>query len=172
MSVDDLVQILPKLGDRIALKLFVDEEIKKKQELQYQWKERKAKLIQSLCAKLCIQNSRINIFHSSLKWRKRTMARHCNRNAFKENRKVELGWIHNGKQVRTAKGGGTRKIELPRNSRKEVLDKAKTLFFPTNHAPLDSIVDFILKLTDFSNREIQNETIEELYESSKVSMRL
>ncbi|KAL3879035.1 hypothetical protein ACJMK2_031349 [Sinanodonta woodiana] len=99
------------------------------------------------------------------------MARHCNENAFKENRKVELGWIHNGKQVRTAKGGGTRKIELPRNSRKEeVLDKAKTLFFPTNHALHGSIVNFIFKLTDFSNREIQNETIEELYESSKVSL--
>ncbi|KAL3879034.1 hypothetical protein ACJMK2_031348 [Sinanodonta woodiana] len=58
MSVDDLVQILPKLGDRIALKLFVDEEIKKKQELQYQGKERKkerhTKLIQSLCVKLAL----------------------------------------------------------------------------------------------------------------------
>ncbi|KAL3885449.1 hypothetical protein ACJMK2_025636 [Sinanodonta woodiana] len=139
MSVDDLVQILPKLGDRIALKLFVDEEIKKKQESQYQGKERKTKLIQSLCAKLGIVKTRHChdtapaefqdkcISESSLKWRKRTMARHCNINAFKESRKVELGWIHNEKQVRTAKGGGTRKIELPRNSRKEeVLDKAKT----------------------------------------------
>ncbi|KAL3885738.1 hypothetical protein ACJMK2_025781 [Sinanodonta woodiana] len=134
MSVDDLVQILPKLGDRIALKLF----------------ERKTKLIQSLCAKLGILKTihchdtapaEFQVKHiseSSLKWRKRTMARH-----------LELGWIHNEKQVRTAKGGGTRKIELPRNS---------------------SIVDFIFKLTDFSNREIQNETIEELYESSKVSL--
>ncbi|KAK3600214.1 hypothetical protein CHS0354_019840 [Potamilus streckersoni] len=32
MSVDDLMQILPKLGDRIVLKVFLDEEIKKKQE--------------------------------------------------------------------------------------------------------------------------------------------
>ncbi|KAL3864129.1 hypothetical protein ACJMK2_005835 [Sinanodonta woodiana] len=57
------------------------------------------------------------------------MARYCNINAFKENRKVEFGWINDGKQLMTATGGGTRKIELPRNSRKEeVLDEAKTLF--------------------------------------------
>ncbi|KAL3866620.1 hypothetical protein ACJMK2_043904 [Sinanodonta woodiana] len=131
MSVDDLVQILPKLGDRITLKLFVDEEFKKKQESKYQGKERKTKLIQSLCAKLGIVKTRHFFFEVE---KKKTMARHCNRNAFKENRKVELGWIHNGKQVRTAKGGGTRKIELPRNSRKEE-DIAKTLFFPNQSCP-------------------------------------
>ncbi|KAK3585981.1 hypothetical protein CHS0354_038536 [Potamilus streckersoni] len=57
-SVDGLVQILPKLGDRIALKVFVDEEIKKKQESRFQEKERKTKLIQTLRAKLGIVKTR------------------------------------------------------------------------------------------------------------------
>ncbi|KAL3854256.1 hypothetical protein ACJMK2_013574 [Sinanodonta woodiana] len=141
LTVISYMQIFPKLGDRTALKLFVGEEFKKKKESQYQGKERKTKHCHDR-APAEFQDKRIS--ESSLKWRKRTMARHCNRNAFKENRKLELGWIHNGKHVRTAKGGVTRKIELPSNSRKEeVLDKAKTFFPPTNHAPLGSIVDFV-----------------------------
>ncbi|KAK3610714.1 hypothetical protein CHS0354_028104, partial [Potamilus streckersoni] len=62
----------------------------------------------------------------------------------------------------TAKGGRTFKIEQERNNRMMLKQ-----FFPNNHAPLGSIVDFV----DFSKREkkreIPNETIEDLYYSLK-----
>lgn len=34
-------------------------------------------------------------------------------------RKIELGWMHNGKHVRSSNGGGSRKIELPRDAKKQ-----------------------------------------------------
>ncbi|KAL3864152.1 hypothetical protein ACJMK2_005858 [Sinanodonta woodiana] len=124
MSVDDMVQILPMLGDRIVLKSF------------------KTMLIQSLCAKLGIINTR-HCHDTAPKESQDT----CTSESSLKKHKVEFGW--------TATGGGSRKIELPRNSRKEeVLDEAKH-FFPTNHAPLD---------------KIQHEITKELYESSKVSL--
>ncbi len=34
--------------------------------------------------------------------------------AEKKTRKVEVGWIHEGKQVRKRKGGGTRTLDVPK----------------------------------------------------------
>lgn len=41
-------------------------------------------------------------------------------------RKVELGWIHKGKQVRKRKVGGTRTLDVPKESKKaDILQYAK-----------------------------------------------
>ena len=45
-----------------------------------------------------------------------------NRNAQKQTRKTELGWIHLGVQVRLRKGGGTRKINIRKRCDKEGYD--------------------------------------------------
>lgn len=50
-------------------------------------------------------------------------------NAQKLRRKIELGWMHNGKHVRSSNGGGSRKIELPREAKKaDILKEAKEIF--------------------------------------------
>ena len=38
-----------------------------------------------------------------------------NTRAAKPNRKIELGWIHHGKQVRQKSGGGTQTLTVPKN---------------------------------------------------------
>ena len=39
----------------------------------------------------------------------------------KDTRKVEIAWIHKGKQVRKRTGGGTRKVDVSRDARKSDL---------------------------------------------------
>lgn len=59
----------------------------------------------------------------------RSMNLRGNKNAQKRNRKIELGWMHVCKHVRTSNGGGSCKIELPRESKKaDILKEAKDFF--------------------------------------------
>ena len=54
-----------------------------------------------------------------------------NQNASKSTRIIELGWYHNGTNVRKPNGGGTRKITISKSSTCEIsLNEAKDLFFP------------------------------------------
>ena len=49
----------------------------------------------------------------------------------KSSRKIELGWIHEGKQMRKRSGGGTRVLEVSKNTTKtDILSHAKEQFFP------------------------------------------
>ena len=42
----------------------------------------------------------------------------------------KLGWMHDDKHIRTNNGGGSRKIELHRESKKaDILKEVKTFFF-------------------------------------------
>lgn len=53
-----------------------------------------------------------------------------NKWAEKTTRKIELGWIHEGKQVRKRRGG-TRTLDIPKESKKvDILQYAKDIFFP------------------------------------------
>ena len=98
------------------------------------------------------------------------MARIGNKSASKDKKRVEVGWINNGKQVRTPRGGGTRKLELPKNSNKEnVIEEIIPLFFPNGKSTLGRIQEFTFSLADFSQREITTETIGELYLAAKMA---
>lgn len=58
-----------------------------------------------------------------------------NKNASKDTRRIELGWIHNKRQVRTKCGGGTRKVVVPKKAGYEDLLKlGKELFFPAGQS--------------------------------------
>lgn len=53
-----------------------------------------------------------------------------NKRAVKMTRKIELGWIHDKKQVRKRNGGGTRVLDISKKATKtEILSQAKKLFF-------------------------------------------
>lgn len=170
----DISTFLPKLGDRIALKLFLEGNKPTK-------KMKKSSILQSLREKMGIQGKRnknpnsssdegTSASSSTPKKTKKHMARVGNKSAMKEKKKVEVGWIHEGKQVRSPRGGGTRKIDLPKQSTKDsILEEVKPLFFPNGNSQLGKVEDFDFTLADFSQRDIDEQTIDELYSAAKMS---
>ncbi len=95
-----------------------------------------------------------------------------NKNAYKDTRRIELGWIHNGKQVRTKCGGGTRKLSVPKNAGYDDLIKlGKELFFPQGQSKKGPEVSFVFKIFDFQECEMPHDvTVGELYESVKLGI--
>ncbi|XP_047230699.1 uncharacterized protein LOC124873782 isoform X2 [Girardinichthys multiradiatus] len=96
------------------------------------------------------------------------------RNAQKSIQKVEIGWLNSrdGKffQVRTKKGGGTRKIDVSKDCRKnELIEKTVGLFFPSQRNSQGRITDFEVDMTDFQEHSLdQHITVGELYEQTKL----
>ena len=176
MSEGDLVEFLPTIGDRMSVKLFVDEQLKKMS--AHAKSDKKKKLMRNLRKKLgiirkeeCEGSTESDSDTTGGKVHKYNMARKGNKHALKKNKKIELGWVHSGKQVRAGKGGGTRKLHVSRASGKQVIiQEAKKLFFPGGTSPLGKESDFDFRLSDFSHTEITNETVQELYESRKVPL--
>nr|XP_020470522.1 uncharacterized protein LOC109968535 [Monopterus albus] len=83
------------------------------------------------------------------------------RNAQKNQRKIELGWMHfrEGEfvQVRTKKGGGTRKESVPKGSKKQqLIEKAGQLFFPGGKNAEGNLTDFDIDLTDFQQHTLED----------------
>ena len=68
-----------------------------------------------------------------------------NRNAVKDSRYIEIGWIHKShlrsKQVRSRTGGGTRKVCMKKDSTKaDIMNEAIRLFFQTVTAKKDALM--------------------------------
>lgn len=104
------------------------------------------------------------------KKQKTHMSRFGNKSANKHMRKVEVGWIHAGKQVRTPRGSGTRKLNLPKSCKKgEILEEVKPLFSPEGKSPMGPIEDFDFSVADFSQRDIDDKSINDLYIESKMT---
>lgn len=62
-----------------------------------------------------------------------------------------VGWIRAGKQIKTPRGGGTRKLNLPKSCKKgEILEEIKPPFFPEGKSPMGPIEDFDFSVADFS----------------------
>jgi hypothetical protein len=92
--------------------------------------------------------------------------------ARKTTRKVEMGWVHEGRQVRKKLGGGTRKFDIHRNACKnELLEYAKTLFFPEGVSSKGKLEDFQFDILDFKQTPLPNDiTIENCYEIIKMGI--
>lgn len=95
--------------------------------------------------------------------------RSCSRNAVKTTRKIELGWIHEGKQVRKRCGGGTRVLDVNKNAtKKDLLSHAKELFFPHGKSKKGNWEEFTHNVYDFKESELDDHTnVGELYTVSK-----
>nr|XP_020497099.1 uncharacterized protein LOC109989612 [Labrus bergylta] len=97
-------------------------------------------------------------------------------NAQKNQRKIEIGWMHFRErgfvQVRTKKGGGTRKKSVSKESKKEnLLEKALHLFFPDGKNAEGTLTDFDIDLTDFQQHSLDDTiTVGELYEKTKLPL--
>lgn len=94
----------------------------------------------------------------------------------KKQRKIEMGWMHfrEGEfvQVRTKKGGGTRKESVLKDSKKQNwIEKAVQLFFPGGKNAEGSLTDFDIDLTDFQQHSLEDSiTVGELYEKTKLPL--
>lgn len=96
-------------------------------------------------------------------------SRYCSKNAVKSSRRIELGWIHEGKQMRKRSGGGCRVFEVSKNSTKtDILSHAKELFFPGVELKKGKWEDFLHDIYDFKGSHLdESSTVGELYTVSK-----
>lgn len=95
-----------------------------------------------------------------------------NKLAVKLQRAIELGWLHEGQQVRKQTGGGTRKISVAKNADgKVIIEHGKKLFFPDGVSKRGiKLEDVDLALCDFSMNETSPSlTVGESYEKEKPS---
>ncbi|XP_061191652.1 uncharacterized protein LOC133199847 [Saccostrea echinata] len=171
MSEKDITEFLPKVGDRVNLRIFLEQMKNKK-------KKPKSSILQTLRQKMGVRGKESLSSSSSdegpstskAKKQKTHMARVGNKSANKNMRKVEVGWIHGGKQVRTPRGGGTRKLDLPKFYKKdEILEEVKPLFFPQGKSSVGKKEDFHFSVVDFSQEDIADKSINDLYIASKMS---
>ena len=93
------------------------------------------------------------------------MSRFGNKSANKQMRKVKVGWSHAGKQIRTP-----RKLNLPKSCKKgEILEEVNLFFFLEGKSPMGTIEDFVFSVADFSQRDIDGKSINDLYVESKMT---
>ncbi|CAM4735478.1 unnamed protein product [Leuciscus chuanchicus] len=156
MTDDQLKEYLPSYGDRLAIHGYCR---RKEQDPR----GRKSKLFDRLRTRLTrSRGDTDNVYEKRSK------------NAQKSMRNIEMGWMHfrEGKfiQVRTKKGGGTRKICVLKDcTKKDLLKKAAELFFPGEKCSVGSFTDFVADITDFQEQTIDDQiTVGELYELTKL----
>lgn len=66
--------------------------------------------------------------------------------------------MHNGKHVRSSNGGGSRKIELPRDAKKaDILKVAKEIFFPNGQSKKNILLTAVsCNVLDFAQTEFED----------------
>ncbi|XP_061165657.1 uncharacterized protein LOC133174566 [Saccostrea echinata] len=171
MSDQELAEYIPVHGDRLRIR-------KKIGQRGNEFSKRKNKLLKILHEKLEKRASgRKRPRDSSSDVEEETMRRpYGNKNAAKDTRQIEIGWIHKTyhryKQVRAKTGGGTRKIMLPKDAMKEnIMEEAKRLFFPDGVSPKGPLSKFEFDIWDFSERKFRdNITLNEMYEETKMPL--
>uniref|UniRef100_A0A096M4T5 HECT domain-containing protein n=1 Tax=Poecilia formosa TaxID=48698 RepID=A0A096M4T5_POEFO len=141
MDDGTLSEYIPTYGDRIAARRF--------------WR------------KMGLESSDENLDQAdtSTTTRTRTNAQ-SNKCALKKTRRIDLGWIHDGKQVRTRKGGGTRTIDVPKDTKKsDLINYSKELFFPNGKCRFGSLETLNYDILDFQEEAVLDEsiTVGELY---------
>lgn len=93
-----------------------------------------------------------------------------NKRALKLTRKIELGWIHDKRQVRKRCGGGTRVLNISKTATKtEILSHAKKLFFPNEKSRKGKWEEFSHDIVDFQEAYLdEGVSVGELYETHKL----
>lgn len=103
----------------------------------------------------------------------RRMSALCgNKNAAKQTRLIEFGWMHNGRQVRRRGGGGTRRLVVPKNAAyDDLFHLGKELFFPDGFSSKGPEGNFLFHIRDYSGTEMpRHATVGTLYEPLKHGM--
>lgn len=156
MKEDELRKLLPAYGDTISLMNFA----------RRSCSTAKCSLIERLKLKMKNKNEKPSSSRISQVSKKRTATK-----TKKSTRLVEIGWLcfnnNDGKfrQVRSRYGGGNKRISIEKNKKcSEILDIAKSLFFPNGVSTKGPIEHFKLELVDYKNHYFnQDLNIEEMY---------
>lgn len=100
------------------------------------------------------------------------------KNARKTMRKVELGWMNYDdtcgifKQVRTKRGGGTRRIDVSKDAvKKDLIKIGMDLFFSSGSNAVGNIADFHFDLKDFKQMTVNDSvTVGQLYDDTGLTL--
>ncbi|XP_051922545.1 uncharacterized protein LOC127601386 [Hippocampus zosterae] len=96
-----------------------------------------------------------------------------NKLALRLTRKVELGWIHEGKQQRKNQGGGTIRLDVSKDTKKaDILQIALDPFFPNGTSRKGKLEDFCVDILDFQEDAVLDDDVSvgELYSVLKMGM--
>ncbi|CAL9685205.1 unnamed protein product [Knipowitschia caucasica] len=165
MEDEMLAAYIPIYGDRIATQRFC---------LEHQGKGEKNAQRQSLLQKLCKKMGSEEDHEEPGPSNKSSRAYlKNNKMATRPTRKVELGWIHEGKQQREKCGGGTRKLDMPKESKKtDILRIALDLFFPKGVSKQGNLEEVSYDILDFKEDAVLDEdvTVGDLYSILKMGI--
>lgn len=159
MDDKELSSYIPAFGDRVNLRSLCKPNT-----------DKKAALFDKLRKKMKVSSSESDSCESRPT---RSVNLRGNKNAQKMKRKIELGWIHDSKHVRSANGGGSRKVELHRESKKaDILNEAKEIFFPNGKSKKNvSLSSVACKVLDFAQIEFDEYiSLAEMYDTVKMGM--
>ncbi|XP_068187709.1 uncharacterized protein [Antennarius striatus] len=165
MDDDTLAGYIPTYGDRIAARRFCLDHGQHHGTKQ----TTKTSLLDKLKQRMGIGDTDDN---TNQEKRRSKYAKH-KKWAEKMTRKIELGWIHEGKQVRKRRGGGTRSLDVPKDSKKEeILQYAKDIFFPKGENKVGKIDAFSHDILDYQEEAIFDDviTVGELYSILKMGV--
>ncbi|XP_062316635.1 uncharacterized protein LOC134020504 [Osmerus eperlanus] len=166
MTDDELKQYIERYGDRLALRAFcrqgtVTSESGVKPSLMQRVRDRLREREQ-------LKTSADNGTAAG------PSRRVGNSYATKDNRRIEMGWLHYDKvdfhQVRTRHGGGTRHLTVQKTvTMEELLEIGKGLFFPNGQSSKGLVEDHQFDIWDFSHNPVPLEnTVSQLYDQTKL----
>uniref|UniRef100_A0A096MIJ3 HECT domain-containing protein n=1 Tax=Poecilia formosa TaxID=48698 RepID=A0A096MIJ3_POEFO len=99
------------------------------------------------------------------------------KNALKSKRKIEIGWLlydeqQAFKQVRTRRGGGTRKVDVSKDAKKcEIIQMALGVFFPNGRNREGSITDFEIDLKHYQEVPIDDKiSVGQMFHVTKLTI--
>nr|XP_054588707.1 uncharacterized protein LOC129153501 [Nothobranchius furzeri] len=169
MTDEQLKSYLPSYGDRLALLGYC----RRKENGNPNW--RKTKLFERLKSKLRKRRRTADEDGSSTEQEEQS-ATPVKKNALKSKRKIELGWmiydeeIEAFKQVRAKRGGGTRRVDVSKDAKKnDIIQMAIDLFFPNGRNREGSLADFEVDLRDYQEVAVDdNITVGQLYIDTKL----
>ncbi|XP_047659720.1 uncharacterized protein LOC125139512 [Tachysurus fulvidraco] len=171
-EIDDatMTAYIPAYGDRIATRRFCMEKQRKGgDDLKRQ------SLFEKLRRKLGTLTSNKDTdqdFEEELSMQPTKIHLRNNKRAVKMTRKIELGWIHDKKQVRKRNGGGTRVLDISKKATKtEILSQAKKLFFPNDKSRKGKWEEFSHNIVDFQEAYLdEGVSVGELYETHQLGI--
>ncbi|XP_039663394.1 uncharacterized protein LOC120563341 [Perca fluviatilis] len=159
-----LARYIPVYGDRIATRRYCLDKQKREED-----NSSKMSLLEKLRKRMRTSTASHSEDSGQEPWTARKVRANPSKNALKTSRKIELGWIHEGKQVRKRSGGGTRVLDVNKDSsKKDLMSHAKELFFPHGESKKGKWEDFMHNIYDFKETELdETTTVGELYTMSK-----
>ncbi|XP_061610704.1 uncharacterized protein LOC133468616 isoform X2 [Phyllopteryx taeniolatus] len=172
-EIDDaaLASYIPAYGDRIATRRFSVEKQRRGGD-----DTKRLSLFQKLSKKMGTMGNKV-CDHGFEGERENTVKPtnvylKNNKRAWKTTRKIELGWIHNNKQVRKRSGGGTRVLDINKNATKtEILSQAKQLFFPNEKSTMGKWEEFSHDIVNFQEAQVDEDvSVRECYDTHKLAL--